>query len=73
MAQKIAFKAASEDLSGATASIADGLTFDIAAALKDGGGTIVLDLDNSDDRDVAEILNTHPAVVKAAPSKKESK
>lgn len=70
---KVAFKAASEDLTGATASIADGQTFDIAAALKKGDGLIVLDLDKPGDRQVADILEDNHAVVKTAPSIKEKK
>jgi hypothetical protein len=70
---KVAYKAADEDLSGATASTVDGKTFDIAAALKKGDGQIVLDLDKPEDRQVADILDNHIAVVKTAPSTKEKK
>jgi hypothetical protein len=70
---KVAYKAADEDLSGATASTVDGKTFDIAAALKAGNGQIVLDLDKPEDRKVADILEYHSAVVKTAPSTKEKK
>lgn len=72
MAQKIAFKAASDDLSGATVSIGDGKTFDILAALKKGDGKIVLDLDNPDDNALAETLRVSPAVTETTP-KKETK
>ena len=70
MAQ-IAFKAAAEDLSGATVSVGDGETFDIAAALKK-DGQIVLNLNKESDRSLAEVLESHPAVVKAS-VKKEGK
>jgi hypothetical protein len=71
MAQ-VAFKAAVEDLSGATVSVDDGKTFDIAAALKK-DGQIVLNLDREADRQIAEVLEGHPAVVKSTVAKKEGK
>lgn len=72
MANKIAFEAASEDLAGATFAYADGKTFDLAAALKDGGGQIVLDLDKDQDRAIADILSSNPGV-KPVAVKKASK
>jgi uncharacterized UPF0146 family protein len=73
MAQ-VAFKAADEDLSGATVSVGDGETFDIAAALKKGNGQIVLDLNKEGDRRIADAIENHPAVVSApVASKKEGK
>lgn len=68
---KTAFKAV-EGLSGATVSVGDGETFDIKAALSKGDGQIVLDTDNPKDRQIADALANHPAVVTAAP-KKETK
>lgn len=76
MAQiKCAFKAAVEDLSGATCKVGEGETFDIAAALKEGNGQIVLDLNKPAEAQIADALRTHDAVTEIpvkSTNKKES-
>lgn len=62
-ALRVTFKAADEDLSGATCKVGDsGETFDIAAALEVGDGKIVLDLNDPYEAQVANALRFHPGV-----------
>ena len=61
----VAFEAAVEGISGASCKVGDGETFDIAAALKDGKGQIVLDLAKPEDQEIANALRNHPAVKEA--------
>ena len=72
MAQKCAFKAAVDGLTGATCKVGDGETFDIAAELKKGNGKIVLDLNKPEEAQVADALRGNPAVTETTvASKKE--
>lgn len=64
MAQKCAFEAADEAMTGATVNVGDGVTYDIAAELKAGNGQIVLDTHT--DRHIVDALNVHPAVKSTA-------
>ena len=67
----VAFEAAIEDLSGATCKVGEGETFDIAAALKEGKGQIVLDLDKPEEAAVAQVLRGNPALTEKSVTKKK--
>ena len=62
----VAFEAAVEGISGASCKVGDGETFDIAAALKDGKGQIVLDLNKPEEAELANALRNHPAVTETS-------
>lgn len=70
MAQTCAFEAAVTGLTSATVKVGDGETYDIAAALKEGKGRIVLD--PTTDAAIVAALTSHPAV-KTASNKPKGK
>ncbi|MBN8867514.1 MAG: hypothetical protein J0H98_08165 [Solirubrobacterales bacterium] len=59
----VTFVPAVEDLTGATCRVGEGETYDIVAALINGDGEIVLDLENPNEAEIANALRLHPAVI----------
>lgn len=66
-----ALRADAGEITGATTSYRDGNTYDIKAALDDGGGTIVIDA--NEEPDLAEILASSQILKSVSVPEKTSK